>query len=440
MANIFKDEFVPNIQTHNRTSYAQWKQSNPGEAAKWEKYRDDLIAGKKPVPPTMATKYGKALVAGGKMSVTDVGTDWGIPPDPPPDPGPPATGDLFAAPNGNDANPGTLASPYRTFAKLCQSLTAGQVGMLRGGTYAVATTHGDFTANGTSTSRITVTNYPGERVIVKGTWAVYGAFWTFSNIHFDVTNNYMTWGACGTPANPQALGIAIIGSDTIVEDCELFFSGPYRGSAVLQGLDSQNKGHRNIYRRNIIRDWGQCLAQDHGIYVGFGQDVQIYKNWFYNDAQTVGHGFGIQLYPHATRTRVYSNVFDKPGAGIVISDGDTAGYPADPNATNNCDVYNNVFSNAIGLLTPYITSGAALAGIGCQSLAGNNKFRDNCAWNCPEGAVTDSSQDAQNILISGNLENSNPLFVNAAAHDYRVQAGSPAAGYGLPTTIPGPTV
>ncbi len=89
MASVFEDEFLPNIQTANKTSYPQWKQSNPNEAKKWEAYRDACIAHQKgqpdPTPPTLQTKYGKALVAAGKqhVSVTDLGSVWD-PPDPPP--------------------------------------------------------------------------------------------------------------------------------------------------------------------------------------------------------------------------------------------------------------------------------------------------------------------------------------------------------------------
>lgn len=93
---VFKDEFVPNIQSANKTNYNQWKQSNPGEAAKWEKFRDAAIAyqaGDPPVPvPALATKYGRALVAAGKLhvSVTDIGADYTVIDTPPPPP-PPTT-------------------------------------------------------------------------------------------------------------------------------------------------------------------------------------------------------------------------------------------------------------------------------------------------------------------------------------------------------------
>lgn len=73
-AKIFPNEFVPNIQ--GAQYHPRWVKANPAENAKWEKFRDDIISGKNATPPSMATKYGKALVSAGKlhMSVTDLGT------------------------------------------------------------------------------------------------------------------------------------------------------------------------------------------------------------------------------------------------------------------------------------------------------------------------------------------------------------------------------
>lgn len=67
---IFPDEYVPNEESSN--GHKAWVKSNPGEAAKWARFRDDVIAGKEVTPPVLATKHGKALVAAGKehMSIT----------------------------------------------------------------------------------------------------------------------------------------------------------------------------------------------------------------------------------------------------------------------------------------------------------------------------------------------------------------------------------
>lgn len=83
----FGDEFVPNIES---TAYhPKWVRQSPGEAAKWAAFRDKALAYKKGdalVPPDMASHYGKALVAAGKihMSVIDLGAVWEPPPPPPP--------------------------------------------------------------------------------------------------------------------------------------------------------------------------------------------------------------------------------------------------------------------------------------------------------------------------------------------------------------------
>lgn len=94
---IFPDDYVPNAE--GATAHKQWVKSNPVEAAKWATFRDKAIVyetGDALTPPSMATKYGKALVAAGKLhvSVTDIGSaePTPLPPDPPP---PPPTGTLI---------------------------------------------------------------------------------------------------------------------------------------------------------------------------------------------------------------------------------------------------------------------------------------------------------------------------------------------------------
>lgn len=87
---IFPDEFVPNAE--GTPYHGKWVRANPSEASKWAAFRDDVVARKQVVPPVMATKYGKALVAAGKehMSISHfVGTV--TPPFPAPVP-PPAGG------------------------------------------------------------------------------------------------------------------------------------------------------------------------------------------------------------------------------------------------------------------------------------------------------------------------------------------------------------
>lgn len=85
---IFPDLFVPNAE--GSSYHPKWEKANPnGDAPKWRAFRDAVRAYEKGdgiTVPSMATKYGKALVAAGKlhMSVIDLGAEWETPPPPPP--------------------------------------------------------------------------------------------------------------------------------------------------------------------------------------------------------------------------------------------------------------------------------------------------------------------------------------------------------------------
>ena len=72
----------------------------------------------------------------------------------------------YVAPNGNDANPGTLAQPWRTIQHAADTLTAGDTVYIRAGTYPerVIPQH-----SGSAGQPITYAAYPGETVTLDGT-------------------------------------------------------------------------------------------------------------------------------------------------------------------------------------------------------------------------------------------------------------------------------
>lgn len=327
---------------------------------------------------------------------------------------PPPTGDKFAAPGGSDSNPGTLAQPYATFRRLVNSLAAGQVGMLRGGTYGTADTYQPVTVSGTSSQRITVTNYPGESVTIKGYIDVPGSYVTFRNLHIDGSNSALVAAdKCGT----QALGITPKGAGIVFEFCEIYHSG-------LKGSGFVTSGNGLIIRYCKIHDIGSCFAYDHGVYAGDGDGIQVYGNWIWNNP----HGYGIQVYPGPSNGRFYANVLDACGSGFTINDDGKA------TCVGN-DVYNNVVMNCVGVTGQggWHDIGAGVSGPG-PSGAGN-KFRDNCCYGNAGGVGT-----LTNVAMSGNIT-SNPNLADVANHDYRPTASTPAAvqAYGLPTLV-GPTV
>jgi len=73
--------------------------------------------------------------------------------------------------NGSDSYPGTQALPWRTITKGIATIVAGDTLYIREGEYA-APAHGfAFSNSGTRAAPITVTNYPGERVVIRGTYS-----------------------------------------------------------------------------------------------------------------------------------------------------------------------------------------------------------------------------------------------------------------------------
>lgn len=80
---------------------------------------------------------------------------------------PPATGTLFVATNGNDANPGTLSQPLATIQRAHDLVQPGGTIAVRGGTYAPSVTI-KILKDGTSARPITLTSHDGERVIIDG--------------------------------------------------------------------------------------------------------------------------------------------------------------------------------------------------------------------------------------------------------------------------------
>jgi hypothetical protein len=74
---------------------------------------------------------------------------------------------IVVAPNGDDANPGTVDHPLRSIQKAVDLAGPGTSILLRGGTYAV-TTNVQVLKSGEPGRPIRLANYPGERVVVDG--------------------------------------------------------------------------------------------------------------------------------------------------------------------------------------------------------------------------------------------------------------------------------
>ncbi len=74
---------------------------------------------------------------------------------------------FYVSTTGNDANPGTLAAPWRTVQKAASTVAAGSVVYVRGGTYTEAVT---VSVSGSAEAGSTrFESYPGETAVLDGT-------------------------------------------------------------------------------------------------------------------------------------------------------------------------------------------------------------------------------------------------------------------------------
>lgn len=53
-------QFIADAQSGSQ--YAKWAHDNPGDLARWQTFRDAILAGQAPPPPTMKTAHGRELV------------------------------------------------------------------------------------------------------------------------------------------------------------------------------------------------------------------------------------------------------------------------------------------------------------------------------------------------------------------------------------------
>lgn len=302
--------------------------------------------------------------------------------------------DRVASPSGSDSNPGTPAAPFATPQKLADSLTAGQTGCLRGGTY---TTSGSYILNvstgGSSSAPLTIRGYPGDTATLVGIVQV-------RNGADDVVLSNLHIHGDGMGGNNT---IKIYAADDIVQDSDITNNWLGR-SCMMLGSSSAGQAVRTIVRRNKFHECGNPVngELDHAIYAGDITDGQIVDNLFWDSA-----AYAIQLYPNAQNTIFAHNVVDGDSPSVrggVIFGGDGS----------SASSHNTVEQNVIAYAQTYDITSWWGGAVGSGNIA-----RNNCVYAGRSGDISGNGFSA-----SANLS-ANPLFVNKAAHDYRLQAASP---------------
>lgn len=314
---------------------------------------------------------------------------------------PPVSSDCnrYASTSGSDSNSGTLELPYRSVGKLVGTLTAGQTGCLLGGNFAgnVSIRNG-----GQPGSPITLTSAPGYRATIAGVlWVADSANdVTIADLNLNGANSNAT-------PSPQVNGdrVTLRGND---------ITNQHTGICILLGGSFVHYGRADgaVVEGNRVHNCGRLpqTNHDHGIYVEAARGTRIVSNWFYDNAD-----WGIHLYPDADATYIAYNIIDGNGKGVIFAGERSGGeYSSSYSSDNNIVELNIVSNPSIGSNIESWWGGPV--GVG-------NVARSNCMWKAGSSGLDLSGGG---FSADSNVT-ADPLYVNRAAKDFRLQAGSPCA-------------
>jgi len=316
----------------------------------------------------------------------------------------------FAAPGGSDSNAGTEGSPFLTVQRLSDSLSPGDVGCLRAGTYTADVT---ITRGGSSTADVTITAYPDEEATVVGRLRVTrtAPYLTIEGLNL-VGLEQARPGNCGGFMCPSptinANDVSLIGND---------ITNDHRGICVLLGDSNGVYGRADDARviGNRIHDCGRLPAtnHDHGIYAQATAGSVISDNYIYGNADK-----GINLWPDADETLITRNVIAHNGHGIMFAGSGTQ-QSDDNTVTRNVIAHSSIRFN----IDSWWDSGVGPRG---------NVVSDNCLFNDHiddwynwEGGIGDDDPLETGYTVSGTvIPTPDPEFVDPLSGDYRLSGTS----------------
>jgi hypothetical protein len=377
--------------------------------------------------------------------ITDVSTQNPdpTPPTPPPPPDPPVGS--WVSNSGNNANPGTFAQPWQTFAYAVSQITSWTSRTLN--VVGNGNIYPEFINNWPTSGN------PGNPYIVQGYFVTTRPVFkpnndlgaadriigingkkdlTFKNLILDAA--LVTGNGTQEIVKVQSLG-GVIAERVIFENC-VFQNArcnestyPFGAQGVLcsagssncrwTGCSFTNNGTNHfahgIYMQapnNIIEGCDASLNGGYGIhaYSTVGEnDNLIVRNNIIHDNETAGITDGGITTTGGNNIQVYNNIVYNEKHGIRIRFG---------SATDNLRIYFNTMFNC------------SMSAVDISSIQTNCQVKNNIGYQT-NAIINDAPATLAGNLFTG----ANPLFVNSGANDFHLQAGSPALGIGVDVGI-----
>ena len=375
------------------------------------------------------------------------------------------------APNADDTNPGTYAEPFKTLYRPRQVMQTGDIVYIKGGTFSTADPDHpgwdaillltpDTDAQGTADRPVAYIGYPGDRPVLAGPSPLRrGILMDQAMLYYVIANLGFTDEA-GT-LELSGSGHRIVGNYS--------HDGIFSEGGVI-GVAGES-AHLKIFG-NFMRDNGGTVdLAGHGLYIqGFGTNQDIDFGW--NQIQDQRGRRAIQLYGHLDGDRMEDiRIHDNLISGSMRDNIILGGSDGVTDVLGTIYIYNNIIVGAdwqgLHINDPQgtviiqnnvlynngsrgVDSNAQLyierAGTGLITLQNNIVYAKSGQTYYEFGMGVDSSvfNAASNNLVYNagacpvwdtGCVNTDPLFVNNASGDFRLQAQSPAIDAGINTGI-----
>jgi len=304
----------------------------------------------------------------GTSSSVSVSVDNVVTPPPPP------TCDATASPGQGTAN------------TLLNSLSSGQVGCLRGGTYTASSSN----VLDTTHANVTLMSYPGETAVLKGLVIIRSGA---NGVKLDK----LSFNGTGIASNT----IQIYADDVVVSNSDITNAQNGR-SCMYLGDTSVGIADRPQILNNKFHECGLLANgnQDHAIYAAHVRGGQISGNWFWNIA-----AYTIHLYPDAQGMLVSHNVID--GGPPSVRGGVIFAGEGTPSSNNIVE------QNVVAYSTNYNFESYWGGPVGSGNIA-----RNNCVWAGGSGNFSGSGYTQTGNVVA------DPMFVDRANRNYNLRPES----------------